>query len=154
MNDNESIGGNLDEHTHLGDIKKKKLITLLRIFVFAEMINSLDEVGGFEDSLMNELDADLMSIDTDSENNYIMQHMDIREPLSKLKKLIEQRLGLELPGFQFSLQGSLLVSKKVCSFCTLLFLTILFSWKATRIWLINAYKVKESCKLMYKYKRI
>lgn len=74
------------------------------------MINGLDEVGGFEDSLMNELDSDLMNMDTDSENNYIMQHMDIREPLAKLKKLLEQRLGLELPGFQFCLQGSLVVS--------------------------------------------
>lgn len=73
-------------------------------------MNGLEEVSAFEDSLMNELDSDLMSIDTDSENNYIMQHMDIREPLSKLKKLLEQRLGLELPGFQFCLQGSVVVS--------------------------------------------
>lgn len=108
---NDSIGGPLDEPTQLGNANI--YIKMIKFHVFClEMMNGLDEVGGFEDSLMNELDSDLMNIDTDADSNCcIMQHMDIREPLSKLKKLLEQRLGLELPGFQFCLQGSQIVSK-------------------------------------------
>lgn len=74
------------------------------------MINGLGEVPDFGDSLMHELDSDLMNMDDDSDSNCIMQHMDIREPLSKLKKLLEQRVGFDLPGYQFCLQGNTMVS--------------------------------------------
>lgn len=61
----------------------------------------------FEDHLMQELDSDLMNMDdTDPESSCIMQHMDIRDPLSKLKKLLEQRLGVQLPGYAFYLQDT------------------------------------------------
>lgn len=89
-------------------INRCLLYVLIRS-VLLEMMDGLDEVSALEESLMHELDSDLMSINTDSESNCIMQHMDIREPLSKLKKLLEQRLGLELPGFVFCLQGSQIV---------------------------------------------
>ncbi|KAF5290077.1 hypothetical protein FQA39_LY14858 [Lamprigera yunnana] len=46
-----------------------------------------------------------MTMETDPESNVVMQHMDIREPLSKLKKLLEKRLGFEFPGYSFCLQG-------------------------------------------------
>lgn len=78
--------------------------------LFAEIINGLPD---FEDSLMQELDSELMNMDTDSELNCIMQHMDIRDPLSKLKKLLEQRLGVELPGYKFCLQGMQMVKINV-----------------------------------------
>lgn len=39
-----------------------------------------------------------------------MQHMDIREPLSTLRTLLEQRLGVELTGYQFWLQDAQVVS--------------------------------------------
>jgi GA-binding protein transcription factor alpha len=39
-----------------------------------------------------------------------MQHMDIREPLSTLRTLLEQRLGVELVGYQFWLQDAQMVS--------------------------------------------
>jgi len=39
-----------------------------------------------------------------------MQHMDIREPLSTLRTLLEQRLGVELAGYQFWLQDAQMVS--------------------------------------------
>lgn len=80
------------------------------------MMNGLDEVH-FEDSLMQELDSGLMSIDEGSGgvagggDNYIMQHMDIRKPLSTLCRLLELRLGVELHGFSFVLQGTQLVSE-------------------------------------------
>lgn len=78
------------------------------------MMNGLDEVH-FEDSLMQELDSGLMSIDEGSGgvagggDNYIMQHMDIRKPLSTLCRLLELRLGIELHGFSFVLQGTQLL---------------------------------------------
>lgn len=59
---------------------------------------------------MQELDSNLMAMDTNLEGNCIMQHMDIREPLYKLKRLLEQRLNFELPGFRFCLQGTQVVS--------------------------------------------
>jgi hypothetical protein len=36
--------------------------------------------------------------------------MDIREPLSTLQTLLEQRLGVELTGYQFWLQDAQMVS--------------------------------------------
>ncbi|KAB0791441.1 hypothetical protein PPYR_03241 [Photinus pyralis] len=74
-----------------------------------EIIDGLDGVADFDTHLMPELNSDLMSMDTDPEANVIMQHMDIREPLSKLKKLLEGRLGVELPGYAFYLQGAQLL---------------------------------------------
>lgn len=65
-----------------------------------------NELPDFEDTLMQQLDSDLMNIDTDPDSNCIMQHMDIRDPLSKLKKLLEQRLGVQLPGYVFYLQDT------------------------------------------------
>lgn len=84
------------------------------------MINSLDEVGGFEDTLMQELDSDLMNTDAELDINCLSQHMDIREPLSKLKRLLEQRLGVDLLGFSFSLQGNQMVRiKRLNLTCTI-----------------------------------
>lgn len=71
-----------------------------------EMIHSLDEVAGFEDTLMQQLDSDLMNVETNMGNNGIAQHMDIREPLSKLRELLEQRLGVPLQEYSFTLQGN------------------------------------------------
>lgn len=67
-------------------------------------------VPDFEDSFMQEIDPELMCVDADPEANCIMQHMDIREPLSTLKKLLEHRLGVQLPGYHFCLQGKTVVS--------------------------------------------
>ncbi|CAG9857638.1 unnamed protein product [Phyllotreta striolata] len=80
--DNQNINS-LEYPTHLG------------------IMNSLDSVTEFEENLMNELDSDLMNL----QSQYIMQHMDIREPLTKLRKLIENRLGVGLQGYVFALQG-------------------------------------------------
>lgn len=73
------------------------------------MINNFGE--GFDDeTLMPEFDSDLMTMNTDPESDIIMEHMDIREPLSNLKKLLEHRLGADLSGYMFSLQGSQMVN--------------------------------------------
>lgn len=70
------------------------------------MVSGLSEVPYFEDCLMQQLDSELMNMDTDPDSSCIMQHMDIREPLSKLKRLLEQRLGVQLPGYVFYLQDT------------------------------------------------
>ncbi|KAI4454531.1 ets [Holotrichia oblita] len=92
--DDASNDGNFNYSSQLGDPSQ------------LEIINSLDEVGGFEDSLMQELDSGLIDMDAESADDIITQHMDIREPLTKLKKLLEQKLGKEFTGYTFSLQGS------------------------------------------------
>ncbi|KAJ8916552.1 hypothetical protein NQ315_000194 [Exocentrus adspersus] len=78
----------LEDHTQLG------------------MMSSLDSVSEFEENLMNELDSDFMNMVPNPNSQYIMQHMDIREPLTKLRRLIENRLGVSLNGYSFSLQGA------------------------------------------------
>ncbi|XP_018567445.1 DNA-binding protein Ets97D-like isoform X2 [Anoplophora glabripennis] len=70
------------------------------------IMNSLDGVSEFEENLMNELDSDFMNMVPNPHSQYIMQHMDIREPLTKLRKLIENRLGVSLQNYSFSLQGA------------------------------------------------
>ncbi|KAJ3653088.1 hypothetical protein Zmor_019005 [Zophobas morio] len=69
------------------------------------MIASLESASDFDDHLMQELDSDLMSVE-DTHSGLIMQHMDIQEPLSKLRQLLEQRLGLSLEEYSFYLQGA------------------------------------------------
>lgn len=74
------------------------------------IMDALDEVTEFEENLMNELDEDFMNTVPNPHSQYLMQHMDIREPLTKLRKLIEKRLGVNLQGYLFTLQGVQIVS--------------------------------------------
>lgn len=63
---------------------------------------------GFENVLLPELTSHLMAVDdpaTTAEEGAIVQLMDIQEPLSKLKMLLEDRLGLDLTGYNFILQN-------------------------------------------------
>ena len=76
------------------------------------MIASLESASDFDDHLMQELDSDLMSVE-DTHSGLIMQHMDIQEPLSKLRQLLEQRLGLSLEEYSFYLQGAQMVTSFV-----------------------------------------
>lgn len=46
----------------------------------------------------------------DCNEGIFMQHMDIREPLSTLRNLLEQRLGVELVDYSFWLQDAQMVS--------------------------------------------
>lgn len=46
----------------------------------------------------------------DCNDGILMQHMDIREPLSTLRNLLEQRLGVELTDYSFWLQDAQMVS--------------------------------------------
>ncbi|XP_043493890.1 DNA-binding protein Ets97D isoform X2 [Polistes fuscatus] len=46
------------------------------------------------------------SINSDDYDGILMQHMDIREPLSKLRNLLEQRLGGDLTDYSFWLQDA------------------------------------------------
>lgn len=45
----------------------------------------------------------------DINEGVLMQHMDIREPLSTLRNLLEQRLGIELTDYSFWLQDAQMV---------------------------------------------
>lgn len=45
----------------------------------------------------------------DCNEGIMMQHMDIREPLSTLRNLLEQRLGVELIDYSFWLQDTQMV---------------------------------------------
>lgn len=57
-------------------------------------------VGDQEHSLGGDEGEDYDSSDS------LLQHMDIREPLATLKLLLEQRLSVELPGYEFWLQNA------------------------------------------------
>lgn len=95
---------NVDEMETTNDISTLEDPTNLGI------MQSLDSVVDFDQNLMNELDSDIMKIVSESQN-YIMQHMDIREPLWRLKQLLEKRLDLDLTDYTFSLQGTQIVKK-------------------------------------------
>ncbi|XP_074026815.1 DNA-binding protein Ets97D [Leptinotarsa decemlineata] len=69
------------------------------------LINSFDEVSEFEENLMNELDTDFLNMVPNHTSQYIQQYMNIQEPLTTLRKLIENRLGVGLQGYIFALQG-------------------------------------------------
>lgn len=43
----------------------------------------------------------------------LMQHMDIREPLSTLRNLLEDRLTIDLKNYSFWLQNAQMVSDKI-----------------------------------------
>lgn len=45
-----------------------------------------------------------------NEGNVLMQHMDIREPLSNLRVLLEERLSIDLKNYSFWLQNAQVVS--------------------------------------------
>ncbi|XP_019767958.2 DNA-binding protein Ets97D [Dendroctonus ponderosae] len=69
-----------------------------------EMI-PLDTVQDFEQNLMNKLDSDIMKM-VDPVSHYVIQHMDIRAPLFKLRRLIEKKLNMDLSNYTFTLQDS------------------------------------------------
>jgi len=51
----------------------------------------------------------------------LMQHMDIREPLSTLRSLLEERLSIDLKNYSFWLQNSTMVSDKLYTIFSFLF---------------------------------
>lgn len=61
-------------------------------------------VGDQEHSLRDDEGENYDSTDS------LLQHMDIREPLATLKLLLEQRLSVELPGYEFWLQNAQMAS--------------------------------------------
>ncbi|XP_046384249.1 DNA-binding protein Ets97D-like [Ischnura elegans] len=54
----------------------------------------------------SEVVLDEEELETCEESGVIMQHMDIREPLSTLRSLLEQRIGMDLSEYQFWLQDA------------------------------------------------
>ena len=46
------------------------------------------------------------------DSNIIIQHMDIRQPLSTLRNLLHQRLNIDLNDYEFWLQDAQMVNRK------------------------------------------
>ncbi|XP_013102530.1 DNA-binding protein Ets97D [Stomoxys calcitrans] len=78
-----------------------------------ELIQRLGSGGDLEGMMANELfqQDDLYINQDDSSSNVgsdneIIMHMDIREPLRTLQKLLEKKVGLSLQGYEFWLQDA------------------------------------------------
>ncbi|KAL7729873.1 hypothetical protein ACLKA6_014723 [Drosophila palustris] len=74
-----------------------------------ELIQRLSSGGGLEEVISSEIfeETNIYEDGNDVENepdDIIIVHMDIREPLSTLKKLVEQKIGVELHYYTFCLQ--------------------------------------------------
>ncbi|GLG97764.1 DNA-binding protein Ets97D [Gryllus bimaculatus] len=78
--------------------QEEEVVTSLAVSV--DDHSPLESASGKTDE---ELSQEALEI---SESGVLMQHMDIREPLSTLKLLLEQRLGVELTDYQFWLQDA------------------------------------------------
>ena len=82
------------------------------------MENLLDDEVNFnfdvseEDEMMQEEDRDLTN-NTDDDSNVIIQHMDIREPLMKLKKILEKKLRTNFSRYDFWLQDREFLDEKL-----------------------------------------
>lgn len=69
----------------------------------------------------------------------LMQHMDIREPLSTLRSLLEERLTMDLKNYSFWLQNAQMVSDKmyitIFSLFKIFYIILFFynSWKIIKI---------------------
>ncbi|EDW14756.1 DNA-binding protein Ets97D [Drosophila mojavensis] len=76
-----------------------------------ELIRRLSGGGGLEEVISSEIfeETNIYEDANDVENepdDIIIVHMDIREPLSTLKKLVEQKIGVELNYYTFCLQDA------------------------------------------------
>ncbi|ENN72485.1 hypothetical protein HUJ04_001111 [Dendroctonus ponderosae] len=89
-------------HLGMGEAHSHKTSTLS---IFASEMIPLDTVQDFEQNLMNKLDSDIMKM-VDPVSHYVIQHMDIRAPLFKLRRLIEKKLNMDLSNYTFTLQDS------------------------------------------------
>ncbi|XP_071453301.1 DNA-binding protein Ets97D-like [Hetaerina americana] len=72
----------------------------------AEVSVMVAEQEGDNTSRSGEVVLDEEELETCEESGLIMQHMDIREPLSTLRSLLEQRIGMDLSDYQFWLQDA------------------------------------------------
>lgn len=90
----------------------------------------------------------------------LMQHMEIREPLSTLRSLLEAKLQIDLSDYSFWLQDAQMVKNILYKeyyieislwFQTCNTLYVCYnSWRAIKLWQLNASKDKEWSKLVYK----
>ncbi|XP_066991119.1 DNA-binding protein Ets97D isoform X2 [Anabrus simplex] len=71
-----------------------------------EVVTSMRGSTGSAEAVEEELEAEENLSSEVDESGVLVQHMDIREPLSTLRTLLEQRLGVELTGYEFWLQDA------------------------------------------------
>lgn len=84
--------------------QEEEVVTSLSVAVNDNSsINGEISPKSVEMSKDEELSQDTLNV---AESGVLMQHMDIRQPLSTLKLLLEQRLGVELTDYQFWLQDA------------------------------------------------
>lgn len=98
-----NVSANVMPTNHLEQVESHHLEESSQL----EIMNSLGRV--FEDTLMEELDSDLLGkseMEIIDDDGFIMQHMDIQEPLSKLRQHLEVRLHLDLSTYEFTLQDT------------------------------------------------
>lgn len=68
----------------------------------------------------------LISFHSEDEAEVLMQYMDIQDPLTKLRSLLEQRLSMDLSDYSFCLQDSQIVSDKIYYLTISLFYLFIF----------------------------
>lgn len=95
--DSQTIHINEDEDSNEMDVDQLEDATHLGLMSTLE--------SDFENNLMHELDSGLLTMVGDSTSHYIMQLMDIQEPLFKLRSLLEEKLQMNLENYKFFLQG-------------------------------------------------
>ncbi|XP_017082913.1 DNA-binding protein Ets97D [Drosophila eugracilis] len=72
-----------------------------------ELIRRLSVGGALEEVIASEIFEDSIDVETEAEpDDIIIVHMDIREPLSMLKSLVEQKIGVCLNYYTFWLQDA------------------------------------------------
>ncbi|XP_017052603.1 DNA-binding protein Ets97D [Drosophila ficusphila] len=72
-----------------------------------ELIRRLSVGGALEEVIASEMFEDSIDVETEAEpDDIIIVHMDIREPLSMLKSLVEQKIGVCLNYYTFWLQDA------------------------------------------------
>uniref|UniRef100_A0A6P4FCZ6 DNA-binding protein Ets97D n=1 Tax=Drosophila rhopaloa TaxID=1041015 RepID=A0A6P4FCZ6_DRORH len=72
-----------------------------------ELIRRLSVGGALEEVIASEMFEDSIDVETEAElDDIIIVHMDIREPLSMLKTLVEQKIGVCLNYYTFWLQDA------------------------------------------------
>lgn len=77
--------------------------------VTSKVIDFIDHYQKLSSDLENNVLFENAINKNDISNEILMQRMDIREPLSTLRSLLEQKLGLKLSGCSFWLQDSQMV---------------------------------------------
>lgn len=77
--------------------------------------------------------------DEEDDEDVIILHMDIRQPIRQLRTMLEQRIGVNLSGYEYWLQDAQMVSwSRAIDFGCCSKYTLYSSWRRIRTSLISA----------------